>query len=86
MAQSSLEKAWLFHEIGRCYLELNKAERALDYGRKSLESAEEEGDLEWQLHATVLVAQAQGKDVGTALETSLGFNSQSNCSDQHWLD
>ncbi|KAI1230306.1 hypothetical protein IHE44_0010272 [Lamprotornis superbus] len=65
LAQSSLEKAWLFHEIGRCYLELEKAEKAQDYGQKSLQSADEEGDVEWQLHATVLVAQAQGKDMGT---------------------
>ncbi|NXA74802.1 TTC25 protein, partial [Thryothorus ludovicianus] len=61
LAQSSLEKAWLFHEIGRCYLELDKAEVAQDYGQKSLRSADEEGDVEWQLHATVLVAQAQVK-------------------------
>ncbi|NXP52147.1 TTC25 protein, partial [Heliornis fulica] len=60
-AESSLEKTWLFHEIGRCYLELNKAEAAQTYGQKSLKSAEEEGDVEWQLHATVLVAQAQAK-------------------------
>ncbi|XP_064329388.1 outer dynein arm-docking complex subunit 4 isoform X2 [Phalacrocorax carbo] len=61
MAKSSLEKTWLFHEIGRCYLELNKAEPAQNYGEKSLQSAGEEGDVEWQLHATVLVAQAQVK-------------------------
>ncbi|KAF4787492.1 hypothetical protein TURU_170275 [Turdus rufiventris] len=61
LAQSSLEKAWLFHEIGRCYLELDKAEEAQKYGQKSLKSADEEGDVEWQLHATVLVAQAQVK-------------------------
>ncbi|NXY08049.1 TTC25 protein, partial [Pteruthius melanotis] len=61
LAQSSLEKAWLFHEIGRCYLELDKAEAAQEYGQKSLQSADEEGDVEWQLHATVLVAQAQVK-------------------------
>ncbi|KFP20720.1 Tetratricopeptide repeat protein 25, partial [Egretta garzetta] len=61
MAKSSLEKTWLFHEIGRCYLELNKAEAAQNYGQKSLQSADEEGDVEWQLHATVLVAQAQVK-------------------------
>ncbi|NXI20564.1 TTC25 protein, partial [Irena cyanogastra] len=61
LAQSSLEKAWLFHEIGRCYLELDKAEVAQDYGQKSLQSADEEEDVEWQLHATVLVAQAQVK-------------------------
>ncbi|NXM74481.1 TTC25 protein, partial [Serilophus lunatus] len=61
MAESSLEKAWLFHEIGRCYLELGEAETAQDCGQKSLESADEEGDVEWQLNATVLVAQAQVK-------------------------
>ncbi|XP_074972710.1 outer dynein arm-docking complex subunit 4 isoform X3 [Phalacrocorax aristotelis] len=61
MAKSSLEETWLFHEIGRCYLELNKAEQAQNYGEKSLQSAGEEGDVEWQLHATVLVAQAQVK-------------------------
>ncbi|NXJ96908.1 TTC25 protein, partial [Corythaixoides concolor] len=61
MAKSSLEKTWLFHEIGRCYLELNKAEAAHNYGEKSLQSAAEEGDVEWQLHATVLVAQSQVK-------------------------
>ncbi|NXS26127.1 TTC25 protein, partial [Pomatostomus ruficeps] len=61
LAQSSLEKAWLFHEIGRCYLELDKAEAAQDYGQKSLQAADEEGDVEWQLHATVLVAEAQVK-------------------------
>ncbi|XP_054657376.1 outer dynein arm-docking complex subunit 4 [Grus americana] len=61
MAKSSLEKTWLFHEVGRCYLELNKAEAAQNYGQKSLQSADEEGDVEWQLHATVLVAQAQVK-------------------------
>ncbi|XP_010584029.1 PREDICTED: tetratricopeptide repeat protein 25 [Haliaeetus leucocephalus] len=61
MAKSSLEKTWLFHEIGQCYLELDKAEAAQNYGQKSLQSADEEGDVEWQLHATVLVAQAQVK-------------------------
>ncbi|KFP71786.1 Tetratricopeptide repeat protein 25, partial [Acanthisitta chloris] len=61
MTKSSLEKAWLFHEIGRCYLELDGAKAAQGYGEKSLQSADEEGDVEWQLHATMLVAQAQVK-------------------------
>ncbi|KFQ40735.1 Tetratricopeptide repeat protein 25, partial [Mesitornis unicolor] len=61
MAKSSLEKTWLFHEIGRCCLELNKGEAAQNYGQKSLQSADVEGDVEWQLHATILVAQAQVK-------------------------
>ncbi|OPJ74505.1 tetratricopeptide repeat protein 25 [Patagioenas fasciata monilis] len=59
LAKSSLEKTWLFHEIGRCYLELNKAEAAEMYGQRSLQSADEEGNVEWQLHAYVLIAQAQ---------------------------
>lgn len=94
MAKSSLEKTWLFYEIGRCYLELDKGEAARNYGEKSLQSADEEGDVEWQLHASVLVAQAQGKDVTTIfalrtdgslsvqLLTYLSFNNQSNRSDQ----
>ncbi|NXX85801.1 TTC25 protein, partial [Urocolius indicus] len=61
MVKSIQEKTWLFHEIGRCYLELNNAEAARTYGEKSLTSADEEGDVEWQLHATILVAQAQVK-------------------------
>ncbi|POI34065.1 hypothetical protein CIB84_002182 [Bambusicola thoracicus] len=61
LAKSSLEKTWLFHEVGRCYLELGKAEEAQNYGEKSLQSAVEEGDAEWQLHASLLLAQAQEK-------------------------
>lgn len=60
LAKTTLEKTWLFHEIGRCYLELDQAWQAQSYGEKSQQYAEEEGDLEWQLNASVLVAQAQG--------------------------
>ncbi|KAL8175956.1 UNVERIFIED_CONTAM: Tetratricopeptide repeat protein 25 [Gekko kuhli] len=61
LAKSNLEKTWLFHEIGRCYLEIEKAAEARAYGERSLACAEEEGDIEWQLNAGVLVAQAQVK-------------------------
>ncbi|EPQ13658.1 Tetratricopeptide repeat protein 25 [Myotis brandtii] len=61
LAKTTLEKTWLFHEIGRCYLELDQAEQAQNYGEKSQQCAEEEGDIEWQLNASVLVAQAQVK-------------------------
>ena len=71
MAKSSLEKTWLFHEVGRSYLELGKAEEAQNYGEKSLQSAMEEGDAEWQLHASVLLAQAQGMDVTACLRWKL---------------
>lgn len=60
LAKTTLEKTWLFHEIGRCYLELDQAWQAQSYGEKSQQCAEEEGDIEWQLNASVLVAQAQG--------------------------
>ncbi|XP_006776798.1 PREDICTED: tetratricopeptide repeat protein 25 [Myotis davidii] len=61
LAKTTLEKTWLFHEIGRCYLELDQAVQAQSYGEKSQQCAEEEGDIEWQLNASVLVAQAQVK-------------------------
>ncbi|XP_010384716.1 tetratricopeptide repeat protein 25 [Rhinopithecus roxellana] len=61
LAKTTLEKTWLFHEIGRCYLELDQAWQAQNYGEKSQQCAEEEGDVEWQLNASVLVAQAQVK-------------------------
>ncbi|CAH2301909.1 tetratricopeptide repeat 25 [Pelobates cultripes] len=61
LANSSLEKTWLFHEIGRCYLALEAPVEARDYGEKSQVAAEEAEDTEWQLNASVLVAQAQVK-------------------------
>uniref|UniRef100_A0A8C5QV23 Outer dynein arm-docking complex subunit 4 n=1 Tax=Leptobrachium leishanense TaxID=445787 RepID=A0A8C5QV23_9ANUR len=61
LASSSLEKTWLFHEIGRCYLALDVMDEAKDYGEKSQAAAEEAKDIEWQLNASVLVAQAQVK-------------------------
>ncbi|XP_037665157.1 tetratricopeptide repeat protein 25 isoform X2 [Choloepus didactylus] len=61
LAKTTLEKTWLFHEIGRCYLELDQAWQAQTYGEKSQQCAEEEGDIEWQLNTSVLVAQAQVK-------------------------
>ncbi|XP_011902040.1 PREDICTED: tetratricopeptide repeat protein 25 isoform X2 [Cercocebus atys] len=61
LAKTTLEKTWLFHEIGRCYLELDQAWQAQNYGEKSQQCAEKEGDIKWQLNASVLVAQAQVK-------------------------
>ncbi|XP_036406300.1 tetratricopeptide repeat protein 25 [Megalops cyprinoides] len=61
LACSSLEKTWLFHEIGRCYLELERHTEARDYGSRSLEAADDTGDEKWQLNASVLVAQSEVK-------------------------
>ncbi|KAI7803436.1 tetratricopeptide repeat protein 25 [Triplophysa rosa] len=61
LACGGLEKAWLFHEIGRCYLELKRYTEARCYGLHSFEAADDIGDEKWQLNASVLVAQAELK-------------------------
>lgn len=60
LVKTSLENTWLSHEIGRCYLELEKYHKAKEFGEKSLAAGEECGDEVWQLNANVLIAQAQG--------------------------
>lgn len=62
MSKSPLESAWLFHEIGRCHLELAQYVDAKDNGRKALEAAKEAEDDTWKLHASVLVAQSEVKN------------------------
>jgi len=76
LSKSPLESTWLYHEIGRCYLELGKFTNAKDFGEKSLVAAEEAEDQQWQLQASVLVAQSEVKlgELSAALssfETSL---------------
>ncbi|KAK9977547.1 hypothetical protein ABG768_019355 [Culter alburnus] len=61
LACGGLEKAWLFHEIGRCYLELKRYGEARDYGSRSLTAADDISDEKWQLNASVLMAQAELK-------------------------
>lgn len=61
LVQDGLERAWLFHEIGRCYLELKLHEKARDYGCQSLSAADEINDEKWQMNANVLLAQAELK-------------------------
>ena len=55
-----LEAAWVYHELGRCYLETGKTEKAKEYGDKSYEYAQSADDEVWQLHSSVLIAQSQG--------------------------
>jgi hypothetical protein len=61
LASGGLERTWLFHEIGRCYLELKRHTEARDYGVRSLAVADEIADEKWQLNACVLVAQSESK-------------------------
>eukprot|EP00058_Branchiostoma_floridae_P013087 XP_002598575.1 hypothetical protein BRAFLDRAFT_118336 [Branchiostoma floridae] len=59
MAKTPLEKTWLYHEIGRCNLELNENDQAHKYGEMSFAEAQEAEDDVWQLNASVLIAQAE---------------------------
>lgn len=61
MVRGDLEKTWLFHEIGWCYLELGRHEDARDYGVRSAAAASETTDEKWQINANVLVAQSECK-------------------------
>lgn len=63
LSKTTLETTWLCHEIGRCYLELRLYTKAREYGQRSLEAAQQAGELSWQLHGRVLIAQAEGRAV-----------------------
>lgn len=56
-----LEKTWLFHEIGSCYLQLERHEEARDYGVRSVAAADGIADNNWQMNANVLLAQSECK-------------------------
>ncbi|XP_078385611.1 outer dynein arm-docking complex subunit 4 isoform X7 [Cetorhinus maximus] len=74
LTKSHLERTWLFHEIGRCHLELGNNVEARDYGLKALASAQKTGDEEWKMNANVLVAQAELKQ--NKLQTAVTFFEQ----------
>lgn len=61
LSRSALESTWLYHEIGRCYLELDKCQKAIENGRLSLEEATKANDEVWKLNASVLIAQGEVK-------------------------
>lgn len=61
LAKTPLETTWLYHEIGRCHLEMGNYEEARNYGEKSVTAANESGDEMWQLNAKVLLAQSEVK-------------------------
>lgn len=73
------ESAWLYHELGRCQLELHDYSKAVDYGKKSLNAARESCDQMWQLNASMLIAQAQSKHTQSHVTEVLWFT------DVHWL-
>ncbi|KAJ8328399.1 hypothetical protein O5D80_003756 [Batrachochytrium dendrobatidis] len=58
-AKDSIERAWLLHDLGRCYLEIKNYAKAVSFGESCLASANSMNDSRWKLNAGVLVAQAQ---------------------------
>ncbi|XP_047356484.1 outer dynein arm-docking complex subunit 4-like [Vespa velutina] len=50
-------RAWIHHEIGRCYLETGKFVKAFNMGNRTLEIAEDIGSNKWILHGKLLKAQ-----------------------------
>lgn len=78
LSKTSLETAWLCHEIARCYLELKQFERVHDFGEKALRAAEEASDDGWQLSINMLMGQAdfqagQYADAIDSFERALKF-------------
>jgi len=61
MPKTVLEGAWLYHELGRCCLELGNFKEAASYGEQSLDSATQASDDNWQINSSVLIAQAEVK-------------------------
>ncbi len=74
MSSTPLESTWLYHEIGRCYLEIGKFDQAKDYGERSKKSAMDAEDDVWQLNASVLIAQAHGRWQHSRFTATVGHN------------
>ena len=52
---SPLEKAWIYHDLGKCYLELGKVEKSKECGRLSLEFSDQMGSRSWSAASKVLL-------------------------------
>lgn len=61
LTKTSEQSTWLYHELGRCQLELGNYNEARELGEKSLTAANDSQDQMWQLNASVLIAQAESK-------------------------
>lgn len=58
LCKEKIEETWLYHEIGRAYMETGFYEQAIEYGKKAIKCASKCYNLEWKLNCTALVAQA----------------------------
>lgn len=63
----------MFHELGRCYLELGGNEDARNFGVRSLTAADEISDEKWKIMAIVLISQAECKYILLLFPTLVTF-------------
>lgn len=51
-------KAWLFHEIGRCYFEMSNYSKALKMSKRCIQSSEVAHSIKWMCYGKLLNGQA----------------------------
>ncbi|XP_021376018.1 tetratricopeptide repeat protein 25-like isoform X2 [Mizuhopecten yessoensis] len=61
LCTTRVESAWLYHELGNCFLVLGQYEYAREAARRSVEAAEEALDWNYQLQSSVLLGVAEVK-------------------------
>lgn len=61
LCTTRVESAWLYHEIGNCFLVLGQYEYAREAARRSVEAAEEALDWNYQLQSSVLLGVVEVK-------------------------
>jgi tetratricopeptide (TPR) repeat protein len=59
--KTPLERAYLFHEIGLCYVQMNKYDMAKYYANQALEEAAKIDDDIWAMNARIMLGQIEGK-------------------------
>jgi len=66
---NNVENAWLHHELGRCYIEMEDFQSAVDQAALAVTAAKAAEDTRWILNSTVLSAQANvhNRDLDAAM-------------------
>jgi len=61
ISKTPLERSYIFHEIGRCYLELSKLDIARYYATNAFDEAVKIEDWIWAMNAKILLGQIERK-------------------------
>lgn len=59
LCRTDLERTWLYHELGQCYLKLGLVAEARDFGVKAVTAAEAASDEVWMMNCSILAGQAE---------------------------